>query len=347
MQLNMLAKTVPKKESNTVDPTMLGNDTIFARVPLYHNIITAREYQMRDEIQIADFLILKNKVIYRQYGNRSYPSCHDEYSYKFFSCQIFDVPDGIFDTPVIHELFEIIPFTSSDFSEIVYYRAERYKKYPPPNLESSDKTLYEFLFEINKKQKVVLSHKTCKRALADYIDRHANIMEGYNKLNPMRSIYHYVDLIRKYTLLKTDYTTTVKENKLYQNKIKTLEEEIKQLKDVHTILKTDCITIVEENELYKNQIKSLEEEIKQLKDVRAIETATIEKLTKNYNELNIKYYIAFNEDGDFTIEFFETVHKKRIQLENANIKLQQKCDFLVAYNKELRERTKILDESNF
>jgi hypothetical protein len=61
--------------------------------------------------------------------------------YIFFSCQIFDVPDSIFDIPVIHKLFEIIPFTSSNFMEIVYYSASVYKKYPPPNLLSSDKTL--------------------------------------------------------------------------------------------------------------------------------------------------------------------------------------------------------------
>jgi hypothetical protein len=124
----------------------LGNNTIFARIPLYHNIL--KNKNNHDGYTTTDFLILKNKVIYRCYGMNPSPTGynpgHDSNFYIFFSCQIFDVPDGIFDTPVIHELFEIIHFTSSNFTEIVYYQVLGYKKYPPPNLESSDKTLYEF-----------------------------------------------------------------------------------------------------------------------------------------------------------------------------------------------------------
>jgi len=272
-------------------PKILDNDTIFARIPLYHNI-TNGGHQMNDSIEITDFLILKNKVIYRRYGHKPYPSCHDINFYRFFSCQIFDVPDAIFDTLVIHELFEIIHFTSSNFSEIVYYRANEYKQCspsgyklysPPPILESSDKTLYEFLFEINKKQKVVLSHKTCKWALADYIEQQYTMMEGYNKLNPMRSIYHYVSLVRDFN----DY-------------ISFAEEERKQLKDAHLIESNIYVSKIEEltkkcleietdistlDKLYQNKIKILEDDMQQLTNMHKIETntygSTIEELTKN------------------------------------------------------------------
>jgi len=317
-----MSAKVSKQVPNKSPP--LDNNTIFARIQLYHKILknTNTGNGINDGHETADFLILKNKVIYRCYGQKPYiHSPGMDYSfYNIFTCQIFDIPDGIFDIPVIHDLFEIVHFTSTNFIEIVYYRANGHKTYLFP--ESNDKTLYEFLFEINKKQKIILSHKTCQRAYADFVDRQNCMMEKYNKLNPMRLIYHYASLTCEHKILKTEYNIISEKNELHKNNIKTLEEE---------------------NKLYKNNIKALEEEINKLKDMYSIErishVETIENLQKKYTELKetCDVYAVANLELKETCDAYAAV----------NAELKETCEAYAVVNAELKERAKILDESNF
>jgi len=302
------------KVSKQVLKPPLDNNTIFARVPLYHKILKRDEHYGNDGYETADFLILKNKVIYRCYGKNPYRHSPgmDSNFYVFFSCQIFDVPDSIFDTPVIHELFEIVHFTSTNFMEIVYYRANGHKKYPFPNLNSSDKTLGEFLFEINTKQKIVLSHKTCQTAYAEFLGRQYNMMEEYNKLNPMRSIYHYVSLMNEYKTLQSDDSIEIE---LYKTNIKQLEENIQQLKESHDNFKRK----------YYNEKCDMEKTIEHL-----------ENGLKLYQEKCDTYEMANAK-----------LQEKCDTYKMANAKLQKKYDELKKENTILQERTKILDESNF
>jgi len=110
----------------------------------------------------------------------------------------------------------------------------------------------------------------------------------------------------------------------YQNTKKTIPPQLNKLASSQT--KKDAIPVKcnQDNILEDalNQIKTLKEEIESLERMHFIECTSY-------------------------AETIETLQKKCIELENANVALVETCTTLEIANAKLVERTKILDESNF
>jgi len=299
------------KKSNT-----FGNNTIFAIIPAFDDIIKGDiKKSPNNGRYIGDFLILKNKIIYREYKidpHGNYPQPPE------FRASIISILDNSFNTSIIHQLYGIDTFSSNDIEILATYNYDTHKCLYYGNNAGSNSGKKRNNIDRNEK------------SLLDFIQSQSKTVMTITDRNKLKT-FGLITIINAYVSLKINKAT--------------LEQEIKQLKELNSSysltfedndkqiskLENKCDNYAVSHNRLREKNEKLREENRRVKEEN--------ESLREENESLIEENQRIIEENERVIE-----ENKRVKEENKS--LIEKNESLKEENKRVKEENKKFIEKN-